>query len=98
MKDSRRYMVRIPPRAKDKYHLIGEIGESDPASEPARAFWTNASVKALMAQTPQPEYVSQCKSVRGDWRSIQVSTVPFGTPDELCQSCVNAESKARSIY
>lgn len=87
-------MVRIPPRAKDKYHLIGEIGESDPSSEPSRAFWTNASVKALMGQTTQPEYISLCKSVRGDWRNIETSLVPFGTPDELCQQCVLAETRS----
>lgn len=80
-------MVRIPPRAGDKYHIVGEVGEADPDSEPSRAFWTNASVKALMATVPQSEYVSRCKTVRGDWRSIEVSSVPFGLPEELCRHC-----------
>lgn len=79
------FMARIPPKSGDKYHVIGEVCESDPNSEPDRAFWTNESVKALMNQTPQPEYVSRCKKVRGDWRSIQVSSVPFA--GALCRGC-----------
>ena len=82
--DKSLFMCRIPPVNGEKCHLVGEIGESDLSSEPKRAFWTNASVKALMAQTPQPEYISRCKRVRGDWRSIQISSVPFG---ELCRGC-----------
>lgn len=79
------FMARIPPQPRDKYHVIGEVCESDPASEPSRAFWTNESVKALMNKTPQPEYVSRCKKVRGDWRSIQVSSTPFA--GDLCRGC-----------
>ena len=82
-------MVRIPPKPNEKFHLIGEIGDADPNSEPSRAFWTNASVKALMAETPQHEYISACKRVRGDWRSIETSGRPFGQPDQLCQSCAD---------
>lgn len=81
----RLFMCRIPPISKDKYHVAGEVREADPSSEPSRAFWTNASVKALMQQTPQPEYISICGKVRGDWRSIQVSRTPFD--GELCRRC-----------
>lgn len=80
------FMVRIPWRAGDKCHIVGEIGEADPNSEPPRAFWTNASVKALMGESPQPEYISRCKRVRGDWRSIEVAPRPFATND-LCRQC-----------
>ena len=83
------YMVRIPWSARDAYHVVGEVGESDPNSEPSRAFWTNASVKALMASAgPQPEYISRCGRVRGDWRSIQISTVP--PSDRACQQCTRS--------
>lgn len=87
-------MCRIPPISGEKYHAVGEIGEADPASEPSRAFWTNASVKALMQQTVRPEYISVCKRVRGDWRSIEVSRVPFD--GQLCQRCAAAASEQHS--
>lgn len=71
------FMCRIPPVSGEKYHVVGEVSESDPDSEPKRAFWTNASVKALMQQTPRPEYASLCGKVRGDWRSIETSIHPY---------------------
>lgn len=79
------FMCRIPPIGREKYHVVGEIREADPTSEPSRAFWTNASVKTLMQQTLQPEYVSICGKIRGDWRSIEVSQVPFA--GEACRKC-----------
>ena len=79
------FMCRIPPVDREKYHVVGEVNEAGTTDEPSRAFWTNASVKALMAQGPQPEYVSLCKKVRGDWRSIQVAEAPFF--GELCSQC-----------
>jgi len=79
------YMCRIPPVEGERYHLVGEINEAGTADEPSRAFWTNASVKALMQQGPQPEYVSLCGKVRGDWRSIQVADAPFA--GEICGKC-----------
>lgn len=83
----RYYMCRIPPVSGEKYHVVGEVNETDGIDEPpSRAFWTNESVKALMAQQgPQPEYVSICGKVRGDWRSIQVSDTPFD--GEICNGC-----------
>lgn len=83
------FMCRIPPKGGEAYHVVGETREADPTSEPSRAFWTNASVKALMQQTSQPEYVSICKRVRGDWRSIQVSRVPFD--GQLCRRCASIQ-------
>lgn len=83
------YMCRIPPVDGEKYHIIGMADESGTTDEPSRAFWTNESVKALMAQQgPQPEYVSICGNVRGDWRSIQVSETPFA--GEICNRCERA--------
>lgn len=81
----RLFMCRIPPVSRERYHLVGDVTESDPTSEPSRAFWTNKSVKALMQQTPQPEYASLCGKVRGDWRSVQTSTKAF--MGELCKKC-----------
>lgn len=79
------FMCRIPPADNEKYHVVGKVNEVGTTGEPGRAFWTNASVKALMAQGPQPEYVSVCGKVRGDWRSIQVSDAPFC--GDLCEKC-----------
>jgi hypothetical protein len=79
-------MCRIPPVDGEKYHLVGAVNEVGTTEEPSRAFWTNASVKALMRQQgPQPEYVSLCGKVRGDWRSIQVADAPFA--GEICGKC-----------
>lgn len=80
-----KYMCRIPPAGGEKYHVVGEVNESGTTEEPSRAFWTNADVKAFMAQGPQPEYLSLCGKVRGDWRSIQISDIPFF--GELCRQC-----------
>lgn len=74
MKPAKRvFMVRIPWDGCDKSHIVGEIEESDRATEPSRAFWTN-----------EPEFISRCGKVRGDWRSIQVFTIP---PTDLCRRC-----------
>lgn len=83
--DEALFMCRIPPINGEKYHVVGETKEANLSGEPSRAFWTNASVKALMQQTVQPEYISACKKVRGDWRSIQVSRVPFA--GQMCGRC-----------
>lgn len=85
-KPTQYYMCRIPPVDGEKFHLVGVVNEAGTTDEPSRAFWTNASVKALMQQVPQPEYVSICGLVRGDWRSIQVSDVPFD--GDLCTNCL----------
>jgi hypothetical protein len=79
------YMCRIPPVSGEKYHLVGAINEAGTTDEPSRAFWTNESVKALMRQVPQPEYISACGKVRGDWRGIQISDTPFD--GDVCNQC-----------
>lgn len=80
------FMCRTPPVDGDKYHIVGAVREADPEVEPVHSFWTNASVKALMAeQGPQPKYISVCGQVHGDWRSIQTSETPFA--GELCRRC-----------
>lgn len=79
-------MCRIPPVTGEKFHLVGEVNPNGTVDEPSRAFWTNKSVKALMRQNgPQPEFISLCGKVRGDWRSVQVSERPFY--GKLCGSC-----------
>jgi len=87
------YMGQIPPVNGQKYHLVGEVNESGTTDEPSRAFWTNASVKALMRQGPEPEYVSLCGKVRGDWRSVQVADAPF--VGELCGRCQLIQVRAK---
>jgi len=79
------YMCRIPPVSGERYHIVGEVNEGGTMEDPRRAFWTNATVKALMQQGPEPEYVSLCGEVRGDWRSIQVSDTPFA--GQMCGLC-----------
>jgi hypothetical protein len=79
------FMCRIPPIGGEKYHVVGEVNEAGTAEHPSRAFWTNTAVKGLMAQGPQPEYISLCGRVRGDWRGIQVSDMPFF--GEICKRC-----------